>query len=960
MRGMASYKEYPLAWVLLFLAIVFTASSQAQSIPKSPNDNREYEYFTLPNQLRVLLVSDPTTDKAAASLDVNVGSDSDPEDRNGLAHFLEHMLFLGTKEYPLPEEYQAFISSHGGSHNAYTSREHTNYFFDVEHLHLGSALDRFSQFFSAPLFTAEYVERERNAVHSEYKSKIKNTYRRELDVYRQLVNPQHPARKFSVGSLQTLADREGDSVREDLLQFYADHYAARNMTLVVLGRESLKELKDMVVAGFSAVPDREVKPSLKNTPLFAEGLLPAQVNIKPVKEERRLSMIFPIPSAEAYYDRKPLQYLGNLLGHEGKGSLYSLLKDKGWAEGLSAGGAMGGSNQGTFQISIQLTEEGLENQDQVVASTFHMIDKVRKDGVAAWRFKEQKQLAKIAFQFAEKSAPIHWVSRLSNQMHRYEVDDTIRGSYAFDHYDSELIQAFLGYLTPKNLLKVTTAPEVDVDKTTSFYQTPYKVSALELDANEVANASWQKLTLPKKNRFIPRNLKLKPAPALEAIKDRPQLIKSNEAIQAWFKQDDQFRVPKASIRIRVYSPVVAEGAKQGAMSHLYAALVNDSLNEFSYPAALAGLRFNLRANSRGFDLEVAGYNDRQGLLLDRMLSVMTRNRFDSDRVERLRRELIRHWRNQQSLTPYEQLFRKAPALLYSPYSDELQMAAELENVSASDLKDFSSKLWLNTQVKVLVFGNLYRQQSLKLAALIERALHRSAESGKTLSPARVVDLPTGVQRYHLQVDHADVAAILYQQAADDTVKDRASMMMIRQMLKSSFYHQLRTQQQLGYIVFMTGMDLKDVTANLLVVQSPSTPLKDVMVAIDQFVSAQTGSIEDFERHRQALLAQLTEAPKNLNGQAGRYWSEIISGTADFSRRQQLINAVKSLQPSGLADYSKRVMGRSDAIWLTASNDSPALAEEQQTSGGAGKLSDKMEQVLDFDAFKRQAKAFVFP
>lgn len=67
---------------------------------------------------------------------------SDPENIPGLAHFCEHMLFLGTEKYPKENEYTQFLSEHAGSANAFTSGEHTNYYFDVSHEHLEGALDR--------------------------------------------------------------------------------------------------------------------------------------------------------------------------------------------------------------------------------------------------------------------------------------------------------------------------------------------------------------------------------------------------------------------------------------------------------------------------------------------------------------------------------------------------------------------------------------------------------------------------------------------------------------------------------------------------------------------------------------------------------------------------------------------------------------------------------------------------
>ena len=138
----------------------------------------------------MLLVSDPSTDKAAAAMDVHIGHMSDPPNLPGLAHFCEHMLFLGevlnwssscigsnpsgTKEFPDENEYSKYLSQHGGSFNAFTSSDHTNYYFDVSPDNLSGALDRFSQFFLSPLFTESATDREVNAVNSEHEKNIPN------------------------------------------------------------------------------------------------------------------------------------------------------------------------------------------------------------------------------------------------------------------------------------------------------------------------------------------------------------------------------------------------------------------------------------------------------------------------------------------------------------------------------------------------------------------------------------------------------------------------------------------------------------------------------------------------------------------------------------------------------------------------------------------------------------------
>ena len=137
------------------------------NIEVSAIDKREYRHVTLPNKLQCLLVHDPKTEKSSACCDVLVGSLCDPADAQGLAHFLEHMLFMGTEKYPVENAYSAFLNSHGGFSNAYTSQENTVYYFDVQNDHIEGALDMFASFFTCPLLSDSATSREMNAVDSE-------------------------------------------------------------------------------------------------------------------------------------------------------------------------------------------------------------------------------------------------------------------------------------------------------------------------------------------------------------------------------------------------------------------------------------------------------------------------------------------------------------------------------------------------------------------------------------------------------------------------------------------------------------------------------------------------------------------------------------------------------------------------------------------------------------------------
>ena len=107
-----------------------------------------------------MLVKDEKSTTSAATVYVRSGSLNDPPEVNGLAHFCEHMLFLGSDKYPDDNHYAAHLTKSGGSRNAATAEDYTFFYFDVKNDYLGSTLDIFSQFFKKPHFNENSVARE--------------------------------------------------------------------------------------------------------------------------------------------------------------------------------------------------------------------------------------------------------------------------------------------------------------------------------------------------------------------------------------------------------------------------------------------------------------------------------------------------------------------------------------------------------------------------------------------------------------------------------------------------------------------------------------------------------------------------------------------------------------------------------------------------------------------------------
>ncbi|VDN08794.1 unnamed protein product [Dibothriocephalus latus] len=157
----------------------------------------------------------------------------------GLAHFCEHMILLGSDKYPEENAYSKFINEHGGFCNAYTSAEETSFVFDLAPEHLGAALDIFATLFVSPRFTEGSIEREVNAVEAEHEKNLSSDLRRLIQLDKKMSSPDHDYCKFSTGNRVTLLEEPKSKniiVRNELLKFHSSYYSANLMSVTLLGK----------------------------------------------------------------------------------------------------------------------------------------------------------------------------------------------------------------------------------------------------------------------------------------------------------------------------------------------------------------------------------------------------------------------------------------------------------------------------------------------------------------------------------------------------------------------------------------------------------------------------------------------------------------------------------------------------------------------------------------------------
>ena len=937
---------------------LLAATARAGEIERSPADLRDYRAITLGNGLEALLVSDPETDKAAASLDVNVGSADDPADRPGLAHFLEHMLFLGTDEYPDPGEYHRFVNEHGGAGNAATSLDHTTYFFEVDAAHLDGALDRFSRFFISPRFDREYVARERRIVHSEYVSGRRGDQRRNSAAWKQALDPRHPLARFSVGNAQTLADRPGADVRDELIRFYENNYSSHLMKLAVLGREPLDVLEGRVRARFAAVPRRGVERRRITVALYREGSLPARLDVEPIRESRSILLSFPIPPLRPYQGAQPLALTSHLLGHEGRGSLLSALKVRGWARALSAGVGIEHPDFATFGIGVQATEAGIEHADDLIALIFAHLALIREKGIEPHRYEELARMARIGFRFQEKrGARSHAVS-LSRALHVYPARDVLAAPYRFDAFDPAIERRFLAALTPDRMLVTVVAKGAPTDAVAPFYGTPYRLRPIP----PRTVARWRDpapdgaLALPEPNPFIPEELALIDAPAAQGP---PARIVRRPGFELWHRADVGFGQPRTNFYFTVRSPIAGDSPRHAVLSTLLARMADDALGEFTYPAALAGQSHALYRHGRGITVRLSGWSDRQPLLLERIVSTLRAPPLRPRRFEAEKAELARRLRNAGERVPHRRATDGVRRLLLDPYWPEEALLAALAEVEVGDLREFVPRFFARGGIVALAHGNVDAGAAKALGGVLERGLLDSMRPAPA-PPARVVRLGPGA-RYvrRLPSGHEDHALAVYLQGRGRGFPERARVALLAQAIGTRFFHELRTEREVGYVVFANAMPLREVPGLAFVVQSPATGPEAIHRLVGDFLDRFGVALRDmppevFARHRTALLGALLEAETRLDERSERYWSAIARGHYEFDRRERLADEVRALTREALADAFRDLATDPESargVAVAVSAREPAAAGGGFRGAGA---------VTDAGAFKLRQRWFEEP
>lgn len=899
--------RYCLAFMLLAppALLAQTAPALPQAVPRAapsaaaaalpprivaPTDQAQFRRFVLPNGLRVLLASDPRFNRSAAALVVDVGQIDDPRDTEGLAHFLEHMLFLGTAKYPDEGEYGRFIQRNGGSQNAYTASDHTNYHFEVRHEALPGALDRFAQFFIAPSFNPAFVGREVTAVHNEAMRHLQNDGRRITAVKRELYDPQSGESKFSTGNRDTLARATPQAVRA----FFEQHYSAHRMALSITGRAPLDELERLAREHFAAVPRRDVPAPVRVATFLPPKAALRLATVEPVRELRQLQLEFVLPATRPMFASRSATLVEQLIEHAGAGGLLARLREEGLANNLNAGLWERTPEYGSMFVSVDLTPQGEKAAQRVLQLLFGYFEHLRRAPFPRAFFDDRARIGALQETYGGRGEGMRLATQLANQALFYPLEVAERAGTAWGAPDEVAYRKLLDRMRPDNMLATLAARGVPTDRRERIYDVryAYREDAGPAYAQLVSAQPHPSFALPGANRFMPA--------ATPLLAERAQTLIDEPGLALHYAPDTEFQRPQTAIVMRFVPARALADPEGAALLGLWSRAWRETLEADLADARAAGVELGFDFTIEGLKLTLTGYGDSPARVARHVADRLRSLELSAARFEDLREQVLRVLASYSQSEAIDLARSRRDAMMreVAPLPPELEPFTR--RATREQVQRFGERMLARGRLEVLVHGHLPPEEAVALARTLNRSIGARPLAAAERMQRRHLVMRAGEQIVDAgSIEGSNAVWWLDLTLPEDTPRMRAASLAIAAFASPAAFTELRTRQQLGYIVSAGAGSSERARWLTLLIQSSTFTSDELQQRAETFLAtlpAALAALPDAEwaALKAGVQSRLEAKPTGIADRAERLFTSAYVFGGEWERQATTVAALQQL------------------------------------------------------------------
>lgn len=778
----------------------------------------QHRTLRLANGVQLALLHDPQATRVALAAGVAAGSFHEPAAWPGLAHCVEHCLFLGSRGRPGAADFADYVHARGGRYNARTLALHTQYFLEMPAAELRAALDALGELLSAPLFVAERVQREVEVLDAEYQARSADPHQQLLAAVAAQLPPGHPLSRFHAGARDTLPAQSAEFLAE-LRAWHARHYGGANLRLLLSGPQSLDELERCAAAAFAPLPGGPAPTPARWPGLWPAGPGVVELALQQAQTRERISLWWPLGVPRAVQEGLQV-LLRQVLAQTARGGLLGELRARGWAQQLAVELQPADADSAVLVLQLDRLAAGAGREREIAALAADWLacfaaDRRLLPAAAEWQALCAAQ-AWREFELAPLERAALWGERWQAQA---EGDWQ---PWPWRHAEPAELAAGLATLSPQRLIVQHARDEVPGSEITPWFPVRWRATR-HAALPAVAGAHWQ---AAPGNPFFDLVAPLAALPAELAEHRRRQGLRPGHAalLLCWCGAE----TPGSAAAARL-----AEAALARQWTHVLPAAAQ--LGCEWLPLSRPGqLRFCLSGPEQ---------------LLPRVLALL---------LVALDQEQGGAWRLAQQQAAAEEgrqmLLRR---LLAQPQAQWWPAAEEDAAPPACDAAAFElvQRFIHDARLHSLCLGNV--------PAGVRAALQDMGRpmAGPPPAPRRT---PAGERHCRLALAGDGQALLLRLLAGCGDARREAAWRLLAVLWQGAFYRALRVEQGLGYALFSRFVAGEDGAELQFGVQSPHAPLARLQEAIRDFLVAAAAALpatsaERLRQAQRAVLDQLDDA-----------------------------------------------------------------------------------------------------
>jgi secreted Zn-dependent insulinase-like peptidase len=656
--------------------------TSTNGIFKHVKDLNNYNYLEIENGLKIFFIEDCESSQSGAHMFVNVGHKDNPIDCLGLAHFLEHMLFMGSEKYPENNLFLESISTNGGISNAYTTENSTQYYFITSSESFLENLDIFSNFFKCPLFDEKYLSKELNAVNSEHLKNMGNDLWRMMNLFKKIMSNnfkkigEQGYETFGTGNYSTLLETNENDInllRKRMIDLYKKNYIPSKMFLVIYHNQIDNKFIKFVKKMFKDAGEQKC-----NEPIISKKLPSELIRFQVSKENCKCNTIFMesinktdtvgvywIVNGNKKYENNrqtdPFGLIMHILGNKSYGSLFQILRNEFLIHDLDIDIQLLMETHTCISMTFRLTKKGLQQLDTIlhilIGYIKNLLENIKKIEIFKVFFSEYIAIKKSLFKCHEKDDILNIMQKIVDKYHinsispKYFVVGKILTSN-IEIYHKNIISALNEFIIGEmSIIVGSKRLKNNFHNTDKYYGTKYDMILYKIDENN--KFMRKKYEIPRENIFV--------------IKDLQINIDSNEYERlephknVFIQKNNKFKTCYCSFIFSIRSNIGMENKKRWIFANLFILYILSMEKMIINSINQASSFINICISNGHVSINYHGHNEKMLGILQMILGWLfdkTKYNFDEKIYEQEYRKYIEDINNIKYMEPFIQLMSR--------------------------------------------------------------------------------------------------------------------------------------------------------------------------------------------------------------------------------------------------------------------------------------------------------------